>query len=85
MQTRAQSVVETVWNYVVGFLLAWLMNKYVLAWMGYPVSNNQATGLTFLFTAVSVIRSYTVRRFFNWWNARTIMKGTLIHPYDRRY
>lgn len=85
MQTRIQSAVETTWNYIIGFILAWFINKYVLRWMGFHVSNQQATGLTFLFTAVSVLRSYGVRRFFNWWNARTTMKGTLIHPYDRKY
>jgi hypothetical protein len=84
MQTRIQSLVETVANYVVGFALAWMMNKYVLRFLGFPVSNGQATYLTFLFTAVSVIRSYAVRRFFNWLNARANIKATLIHPLDRR-
>jgi hypothetical protein len=84
MQSRLQSAVETVMNYVVGFGLAWPMNKYVLRWLGFHVSNEQATGLTLLFTAVSVIRSFAIRRFFNWFNARPTIKGTLIHPYDRK-
>jgi len=64
-QTRIQSILETAMNYAVGFSLAWLMNKYVLGWMGFKVSGTQATGLTFLFTAVSVVRSYVIRRIFN--------------------
>lgn len=64
-QTRAQSVIETIWNYIVGFILAWVINRYVFHWMGYPVKASETTAITAIFTAVSVVRSYAVRRLFN--------------------
>lgn len=62
-QTRLQSIMETVWNYIAGFALAWMINRYVLHWMGYPIKASQTTQITLIFTLVSVIRSYFVRRF----------------------
>jgi hypothetical protein len=84
MQTRIQSAVEVTANYVVGYMLAWFIMHYVLHWLGYPIQKEQTTGLVGIFTAVSVFRTFAVRRFFNWWNARAIMKSNMIHPLDKR-
>lgn len=65
-QTRLQSTLEVAFNYLVGFTIAWLIQKYWLVWMGYTVQNKQVTGVTLIFTVVSVIRSYLCRRLFNW-------------------
>jgi hypothetical protein len=70
MQTRLQSAIEVSANYLIGFLLAWFIQCHVLRLMGFPVSGKQAGGITLIFTAVSIIRSYALRRFFNWFNAR---------------
>ena len=66
MQTRTQSIIEVTANYTLGFILAWLINRYVLHWMGYRITAGETTGITLIFTVVSIIRSYAVRRLFNW-------------------
>lgn len=83
-QSRAGSAAETAVNYIVGYILAWFIMHYVLRWFGYPIRKDQTSGVVLIFTVVSVIRSYVIRRIFNRLNARAIMKGTLIHPLDKR-
>lgn len=84
VQSHLQSAVETAVNYIVGYALAWLIMKYLLRWLGFPINNSQTSGVVMIFTIVSILRSYAIRRFFNWLNARAIMKSTLIHPLDKR-
>lgn len=83
-QTRLQSAAETATNYIIGYMLAWFIMNYVLRGLGYPITTGQSGGVVAIFTVVSVIRSFAVRRFFNWFNDRPkIKRTTLIHPYDR--
>ncbi len=81
MQTRRQSIVETIANYVSGFIIAWLMNRYLLPLFGFRVNNAQASALTTIFTAVSVIRSYVCRRIFN--RIHQKQNGTFENPPSR--
>ena len=78
MQTKTQSAVEVAVNYVIGYALAWLITNYLLHWLGYPIRRGETTGVVLVFTAVSVARTYFVRRFFNWMHARDCQfcKGT---------
>lgn len=84
MQTRIQSAAETAVNYIVGYFLAWFIMNYVLHWMGYPVKKGEAGGIVGIFTAVSVVRSFAIRRFFNWLHVRAIINQKMIHPLDKR-
>jgi len=65
MQTKTLSILEVVTNYVIGFAIAWFIQAYFLRWMGFSVSNKSVTGVTLIFTVVSILRSYIVRRVFN--------------------
>ncbi len=65
MQTKTLSILEVGTNYVIGFVIAWFIQAYFLRWMGFPVSNKSVTGVTLIFTVVSIFRSYIVRRVFN--------------------
>lgn len=84
MQTRKMSAAETAVNYIVGYFLAWFIMTYLLRWLGYPITKEKSGGVVAIFTAVSVIRSYAIRRFFNWLHVRTIIKSKMIHPLDKR-
>jgi hypothetical protein len=66
MQTRIESLVETGANYASGFLIAWMTMQWVVTplW-GLGTDAGQNLGITVLFTAVSIARSYFWRRFFN--------------------
>lgn len=63
-QTRLGSLVEALANVVLGWLVAVLANLVVLPAFGLPVSLRQAAGIGLAFAAVSVARSYCLRRLF---------------------
>lgn len=64
-QSRIGSVVESVVNVLVGYGVAVgaQMAIFPLYGVNLPVSDNMAIGLAF--TAVSLVRSYLLRRLFN--------------------
>lgn len=66
-QTKLGSLIESLVNIAIGFGINFGMNLVILPLFGFHISltNNFIMGL--LFTVVSVIRSYTIRRFFNSW------------------
>ena len=65
MQTRRMSLVESVTNVVVGYLVALGAQLIVFPLMGISVSLNQSLLIGIIFTAVSLARSYVLRRLFN--------------------
>ena len=65
-QTKIMSAIETITNYVIGFVLAWTVALTIFPLMGYDIALGHAAIATLTFTVVSVIRSYIVRRFFNY-------------------
>ena len=66
-QSRRASLIEAVTNTVVGYALAVSMRVAVcpLFWLQVDVIENLGLGL--IFTAVSVVRGYAMRRFFECW------------------
>jgi predicted Na+-dependent transporter len=64
-QNKLQSFIEAITNTFIGFLIT--MSVYPLInWIcGIEMSIGQAGASTVLFTVVSVIRGYVIRRFFN--------------------
>ena len=67
-QSKRMSAIEAVANSASGFLAGWLANLYVLPpLLGVAVSSNQAWIITAIFTVLSIVRSYIMRRIFNHW------------------
>ncbi len=66
MQTRRQSLIESIVNIVVGVVFAFSAQLVVFPALGIPVRLDQNVAITVCFTAVSLARSYALRRFFNW-------------------
>jgi hypothetical protein len=64
-QTRKQSMLEVTVNYSVGFVVAWITSALVLKAFGFQASVADNFWITVIFTAVSMARSYVVRRIFN--------------------
>lgn len=64
-QTKLGSFVESWANIVVGFSINWCANLLVLPLFGFPVTGRQAFGIGLIFTAISLARSYCLRRWFN--------------------
>lgn len=65
MQTRIGSFVEAWANILVGFSINWVANMLVLPLFGFDVTGAQAFGIGVIFTAISLARSYVLRRWFN--------------------
>ncbi len=65
MQSRKQSLIESVVNVLVGYVVALTSQLVIFPLFGVnlPLSDNLLIGA--FFTIVSIIRSYTLRRFFN--------------------
>lgn len=66
MQSRLQSLFEALANVVLGYGVALGAQLLVFPLFGIhlPLASNLAIGI--IFTVVSLIRSYLLRRFFNW-------------------
>lgn len=64
-QSRWQSLVEAHANVVVGFGINYLANLYLLPLWGLQVRASQAFSIGLVFTGISLVRSYGLRRVFN--------------------
>ena len=65
MQTKKWSMIETLVSVGTGWLIGVILNMLVLPLFDYDVSLTDGVLISIIFTAVSVVRSYVVRRFFN--------------------
>lgn len=64
MQTRMGSFVEAWANILVGFSINLIANLLVLPLFGFNVTLSDAFGIGLVFTAISLARSYVLRRWF---------------------
>lgn len=65
MQSRRMSLVESAANVVVGYGVAVLTQMMVLPWFGLYATLNQNLVMGSIFTVVSLVRSYALRRLFD--------------------
>ncbi len=65
MQTKRQSAVEAVVNTLTGYGVSLGVSLVIYPLFGFPVTFVQANALTCIFTALSILRNYIVRRLFN--------------------
>ena len=65
MQTKKDSLIESLTSTTIGIIIGIVLNLTILPMFGYPVSLSDSLWISLIFTAVSVIRSYVVRRIFN--------------------
>jgi len=66
MQSRLMSAVEASANVAIGYLVSVAANLLILPLFGYDVSVADSFAIGVAFTAVSLVRSYALRRAFNW-------------------
>lgn len=64
-QSRRMSAVESVVNVAVGFGVAFSTQVAVFPLFGLHASTRDHIAITLIFTAVSFVRSYLLRRVFN--------------------
>lgn len=64
-QTKLGSFTEAWANIAVGFAINFTANLIVLPWFGLAITPGKAFGIGLVFTAISLVRSYVLRRWFN--------------------
>lgn len=65
LQSKRQSMIETLTSVFVGWIIGVILNMLVLPLFDYDVSLTDGVLISIIFTAVSIIRSYVIRRWFN--------------------
>ena len=64
MQTKRRSLIESIVNILVGCGVAIGSQYLVFPWFDIHITFGEHLGITAWFTAISLLRSYTIRRFF---------------------
>lgn len=65
MQSRTNSCIESATNILIGYWCAVLTQLIVFPIMGIDVSLNKNLMIGLVFTLISLLRSYVIRRAFN--------------------
>lgn len=64
-QTRLGSLIEAFTNVLIGFGINFIANLVILPLVGFNISLGDNLFIGLLYTIVSVVRSYCIRRWFN--------------------
>lgn len=70
MQTRLESIIETVVSTTIGYLVAVASQVVIFPMFGIHVPFSTNFIIAVWFTVISLIRGYLVRRLFNKWRFR---------------
>lgn len=65
MQTKLQSLIETLAGTAIGFVIAFLAQLFIMHHYGIRSTIQQDLFITIFFTGLSILRGYAVRRLFN--------------------
>lgn len=69
-QTRKHSLLEAILNTGSAYVLSLCVAMWLYPYFGFPVTFAQANGITMIFTALSLVRNYVVRRIGVWLQGR---------------
>lgn len=65
-QSKRMSLIEAWVGTCIGLIIAYVANYGIMLALGVPISHAQNLVVTAFMTVISVVRSYYVRRLFNW-------------------
>ena len=65
MQSKKDSLIESLTSTTIGWLIGVILNLTILPLFDYDITVVDSLWVSLIFTAVSVIRSYIIRRWFN--------------------
>ncbi len=69
-QSKAHSALEAIINIVVGYGIGYAGSYFAIRLLGYPISHTENFILTNIMTVISFVRSYYLRRLFNFMHLR---------------
>ena len=64
-QSRLSSAIEAVFNVLIGFGINFTANMLFFPLFGWHISASQNFALGAIYTVISLLRSYAIRRWFN--------------------
>ena len=62
MQSKRDSLIETLTNVGIGWFISFIANMLVLPLFGYNINLTDGVLISIIFTVISIIRGYVVRR-----------------------
>jgi hypothetical protein len=65
VQTKAESFFETTLNTAIGFVLSYVGGMIIYPMFGFNISHSQNLQIIMIFTVISILRGYVIRRYFN--------------------
>lgn len=68
MQSKIGSLMESVTNIAIGVTIGFISNIIILPAFGYKVTLTDGLYISLVFTAISLARSYIIRRVYNKYN-----------------
>jgi hypothetical protein len=71
-QTRVSSFIEALTNVMIGYCISLAANSLIFPLFGWHISLRQNLLIGVYYTAVSIARSYALRRWFNAWIHRRL-------------
>jgi hypothetical protein len=66
MQKKSHSLIESLVNVLIGYIIALLAQLSIFPLFGINISMSDNLMIGALFTVVSIVRSYALRRLFNY-------------------
>ena len=64
-QSPRSAIIEAWFNLVIGFSINFVANTFILPLVGAHITSAQNFWLGWVYTSVSIVRQYAVRRWFN--------------------
>lgn len=64
-QTRLGSLIEAIINVCIGFAINFTANMFIFPLFGFHITAGANFVLGLIYTVISVVRSYAIRRWFN--------------------
>ena len=71
-QTKVMSFLESIFNIIVGLGINIVAQTIIFPWFGIYIPFSDNLKIAGLFTIISIIRSFCLRRAFNWWHIRKL-------------
>ena len=71
MQSRLSSAAETAIGLLIGMVITLLASPVIYPLFGHSFTFSQNFGIMLIFTVLSFVRVYCLRRLFNWLHSKT--------------
>lgn len=74
IQSKTESLIESITNVAVGYGVALVSQIIVFPWFGIHIRLRDNIAIGIIFTIISVLRSFCMRRLFNWFSEKYVNK-----------